>query len=140
MRSLLPKNNVSLDSAMSADDAAGDGTPKDTIVVEVRSGTEWDAHKSGGGNGSVLGRVIVVSSIERPPRDAYTTSQFFESFYTHVQNESTTTVRHSDVGVPTTRFTKVLKFNGESKMAKELRERAEEAKSYDPLKALETNE
>ena len=137
VRSMLPKNNVSLDSASSSD-AVGVSTPQDTIVVEVRSGTEWDARKDGG-DGAVLGRGIVVNSVERPPRDAFTTAQFFESFYTHAGDEDTVTVRHSDSGVPTTRFTKVLKFNGESKMAKELRERAEKAKVFDPIEALGDN-
>jgi len=134
VKSLLPKNNLSLDA--SSNGQAGDGTPKDTFVVEVRSGTEWDCSKNGN-DGEILGRVIIVNAVERPPRDAYTTSQFFESLYTHVNSEDDKTIRNSSNGVPTTRVTKLLKFNGESKLAAELRLQAEEAKDFEWKEAVE---
>ena len=110
--------------------AAGSAS-KDTVCIEIREGSEWDCVKKGGIKGEILGRVVVVNTIEKPPRDSYGVSQFIESLFTHVDDDEKQTIRHADEGVPTTRFTKLIKFGGEGQLAKKLREEAEDAKDYE---------
>jgi len=109
---------------------------KDTVVVEIRKGSERQAAKVG--HAEILGRVIIVNSIEQPPRDDYKVEQYFESLYTQTEildipdgwaesDKKLIKKRRDPVthrSVPTTRFTKVVRFQGESVWAQKLRREA----------------
>jgi hypothetical protein len=72
VRALIPKNNGGL-----VGDAYHQAPPRDTVVVEVRRGSEREVAKSGV-EGEVLGRVVIVNTIMNPPRDEYKVEQYFE--------------------------------------------------------------
>ncbi|GMI15775.1 hypothetical protein TrVE_jg4340 [Triparma verrucosa] len=110
---------------------------KDTVVVEIRKGSEKQVAKQGHA-GEILGRVIIVNSIEQPPRDDYNVEQYFESLYTqteilevpdgfHENDKKLIKNRRDPVthrSVPTTRFTKLIRFQGDSVWAQKLRKEA----------------
>jgi len=130
VRALVPKNNGGL-----VGDPYHQAPPKDTVVVEVRKGSEKQVARSGV-EGEVLGRVIIVNTIMNPPRDEYKVEQYFESLQTQTElhqdfekkDKEWVKERRSKVAyrnVPTTRFTKSIQFtNEDSRWMKKLRREA----------------
>ena len=130
VRALIPKNNGGL-----VGDAYHQAPPRDTVVVEVRRGSEREVARTGV-DGEILGRVVIVNTIMSPPRDEYKVEQYFEQMYTRADlhedfgerdgvlvKDRRSKVTHRNV--PTTRFTKTINFTSEdSRWMKQLRSKA----------------
>lgn len=85
-------------------------TPSDTVVVEMRNGSEQNFLKTGV-EGPVVGRVILRTQLKGANFLAYESENFFES----LSQRNATALRKEppcDNGIPTVRFTKTLRVTG----------------------------
>lgn len=85
-------------------------TPSDTVVVEMRSGSEQDFLATGA-EGPVIGRVILHTKLRGAKHLAYESEQFFESLSRPVLDNRQEHVFAGD-NIPTVRFTKTLRVSG----------------------------
>ncbi|CAM9615753.1 unnamed protein product [Choristocarpus tenellus] len=86
----------------------GFAVPTDKVVVEVRGGSEAEV-LSGGKEGPLIGRVILVTQLEGAGQTSFQSEQLFESLSQASNMGSSSSASNVSTSIPTVRFTKVLR-------------------------------